>query len=142
MSVDRRGVADRVNSACIHLLRMVRSVDRETGLSPSRLSALSVLVFGGARTIGELAAAEGVRSPTMTQLVNGLEGDGLVRRRPAPADARSVVVEATASGRRTMRQAQRRRLDVLVDLLGPVDPADLELLDRASVVLDRLARGG
>jgi DNA-binding MarR family transcriptional regulator len=142
MSVDRRGVADRVNSACIHLLRMVRSVDRETGLSPSRLSALSVLVFGGARTIGELAAAEGVRSPTMTQLVNGLEADGLVRRRPAPADARSVVVEATASGRRTMRQAQRRRLDVLVDLLGPVDPADLELLDRASVVLDRLARGG
>jgi hypothetical protein len=52
-----------------------------------------------------------------------------------------VVVEATASGRRTMRQAQRRRLDVLVDLLGPVDPADLELLDRATVVLERLARG-
>jgi len=121
---------------------MVRSVDRETGLSPSRLSALSVLVFGGARTIGELAAAEGVRSPTMTQLVNGLEADGLVRRRPAPADARSVVVEATASGRRTMRQAQRRRLDVLVDLLGPVDPVDLELLDRATVLLERLARGG
>jgi len=142
MSLDRRGVADRVHSACIHLLRMVRSVDRETGLSPSRLSALSVLVFGGARTIGELAAAEGVRSPTMTQLVNGLEADGLVRRRPAPADARSVVVEATASGRRTMRQAQRRRLDVLVDLLGPVDPVDLELLDRATVLLERLARGG
>src|SRR5262245_11051379 len=100
MSVARREVAGRLHSAAIHLLRVARTVDGESGLSPSRLSALSVLVFGGPRTIGGLATAEAVRSPTMTQLVNGLESDGLVRRRPASTgDGRRVVVEATPAGR-------------------------------------------
>jgi DNA-binding MarR family transcriptional regulator len=122
------------------LLRVARTVDGESGLSPARLSALSVLVFGGPRTVGGLAAAEGVRSPTMTQLVNGLEQGGLVRRRPALTDGRRVVVEATPAGRRILRRAQARRLDVLVGLLGGVDEADVDLLDRAATLLDRLAR--
>jgi DNA-binding MarR family transcriptional regulator len=129
-----------LHSAAIHLLRVARTVDGESGLSPSRLSALSVLVFGGPRTVGGLAAAEGVRSPTMTQLVNGLERDGLVRRRSVLTDGRRVVVEATPAGRRALRRAQSRRLDVLVDLLGPADDADLDLLDRAAGLLDRLTR--
>ena len=135
-----RDIAGRLHSAAIHLLRVARTVDGESGLSPSRLSALSVLVFGGPRTVGGLAAAEGVRSPTMTQLVNGLERDGLVRRRSALTDGRRVVVEATPVGRRALRRAQGRRLDVLVDLLGPADDADLDLLDRAAGLLDQLTR--
>jgi DNA-binding MarR family transcriptional regulator len=137
-----RDVAGRLHSAAIHLLRLARTVDGESGLSPSRLSALSVLVFGGPRTVGGLAAAEGVRSPTMTQLVNGLESDGLVRRRPVLTDGRRVVVEATPAGRRALHKAQSRRLDVLVGLVGAVDDADLDLLDRAAALLDRLTREG
>ncbi len=133
-------MAGRLHSAAIHLLRVARTVDGESGLSPSRLSALSVLVFGGPRTVGGLAAAEGVRSPTMTQLVNGLESDGLVRRRPVATDGRQVVVEATPAGRRALLEAQSRRLDVLVDLLAGVHDADLDLLDRAAALLDRLTR--
>jgi DNA-binding MarR family transcriptional regulator len=133
-----RDVAGRLHSAAIHLLRVARTVDGESGLSPARLSALSVLVFGGPRTVGGLAAAEGVRSPTMTQLVNGLEQGGLVRRRPVLTDGRRVVVEATPAGRRILRRAQARRLDVLVGLLGAVDEADVDLLDRAATLLDRL----
>jgi DNA-binding MarR family transcriptional regulator len=137
---DRRAVAGRLHSASIHLLRVARAVDGESGLSPARLSALSVLVFGGPRTVGGLAAAEGIRSPTATQLVNGMAADGLVRRRADPGDARRVVVEATPAGDRALRRAQARRLDVLVDLLGPAGAGDLALLDRAAGVLDRLTR--
>jgi len=133
-----RDVAGRLHSAAIHLLRAARTVDAESGLSPARLSAMSVLVFAGPRTVGGLAEVEGVRSPTMTQLVNGLEVDGLVRRRTVREDGRRVVVEATPAGRRVLRKAQGRRLDVLVGLLAAVDDDELDLLDRAAALLDRL----
>jgi DNA-binding MarR family transcriptional regulator len=142
MSSEERAVASGLHSAAIHLLRAVRVADGRSGLSPARLSALSVLVFGGPRTIGALAAADGVRSPTMTQLVNGLEAEGLVRRRPAAGDGRRVVVEATPAGQATMREAQARRLDLLVELLASADDAELELLDRAAALLGRLLRSG
>jgi DNA-binding MarR family transcriptional regulator len=135
---ERRAVAGRLHSSAIHLLRAVRVVDGRSGLSPARLSALSVLVFGGPRTIGELASAEGVRSPTMTQLVNGLQADGLVRRRAGTGDGRRVVVEVSPAGARAVREAQRRRLDVLVDLLGPAGEAEIDLVGRAADLLERL----
>ena len=131
-------MAGRLHSAAIHVLRLARAVDVESGLSPARLSALSVLVFGGPCTLGELAKAEGVRSPTMTSLVSGLAADGLAIRRPAPGDARQVLVEATDAGRRALLLARDRRLDVLADLLAPASDAEVALLDRAAAVLDRL----
>src|SRR5947208_16870395 len=79
-------VADRLHSAALHLLRRLRAEDDELGVSPPRLSALSVVVFGGPLTIGALAEAEGVKPPTMTRLVDGLEREGLVTRESDPAD--------------------------------------------------------
>src|SRR5258707_12671198 len=63
--------ADRLHSAAIHLLRRLRVRDRESGVGPAQLSALSVLVFGGPRSLGELANAEQVRPPTMSRIVAG-----------------------------------------------------------------------
>ena len=91
-------LADRLHSAAIHLLRRVRRVDEETGLTAARLSALSVLVFGGQVTLSELAAAEQVSAPTMSKLVRGLERDGLVEREANERDGRSVVLRATDEG--------------------------------------------
>src|SRR5204863_2334816 len=65
--------ADRLHSAAIHLLRRLRVRDRESGVGPAQLSALSVLVLGGGpRSLGELAEAEQVRPPTMSRIVAGL----------------------------------------------------------------------
>src|ERR671934_687532 len=105
--------ADRFHSAAIHALRHVRRDDPETGLSAARLSALSVLVFGGARTLGELAAAEHVRPPTMTRIVRALEEDGYVRREHDPADGRVVRLHATAEGERVLWAARERRVERL-----------------------------
>ena len=100
--LSRRSVeaADRFHSAAIHALRQVRREDPATGLSTARLSALSVLVFGGPRTLGELAAAEQVRPATMTKIAQSLVEDGHARRRADPADGRVVRLSATAKGRR------------------------------------------
>src|ERR1051326_8872038 len=108
--------ADRLHSAAIHALRHVRRDDPESGLSAARLSALSVLVFGGPRTLGELAAAEHVRPATMTRIVQALEHDGLVRREADPADRRVSRLTATPRGERVMWRGRARRVENLAAL--------------------------
>src|SRR3979490_2518904 len=89
--------ADRLHSAAIHLLRRLRGRARESGVAPAPLSALSVLVLGGPRSMGELADAEQVRPPTMSRIIAGLERAGLVKRRRTE-DGRRVRLEASAKG--------------------------------------------
>src|SRR5687767_3799949 len=92
-------VAMRLHAAAIHLLRRVRRDDPLMELTPARASVLSVLVFGGARSPGELAEIEQVAAPTMTKLINGLVRDGHVTKKPSRADGRAMVVAATAKAR-------------------------------------------
>jgi DNA-binding MarR family transcriptional regulator len=134
-------VADRLHSAAIHLLRRVRAPDKQSGISPARLSALSVLVFAGPRTLGELAAAEQVRPPTMSVIVRALEQDGLVARQPSKDDARAVILRATAKGKRAMDKARRRRLALLEDLMAGCTRAEVKTLDQAAAVIERIVSG-
>src|SRR5437588_10838152 len=92
-------LADRLHSAAIHLLRRVATVDAGSGLSPARLSALSVIVYGGPLTMSALARAERVSPATISSTVSGLESAGLVARRRDGTDARSGTADATARGR-------------------------------------------
>jgi DNA-binding MarR family transcriptional regulator len=135
---NRRETADRMHSAAIHLLRHVRTVDaRAMGVSPARASALSVLVFGGPRSLTELAGAEQVTAATMSRLVTALEREGLVRRHPDAYDARAVRLEATAKARRILERGRARRLDVLEGLLAEASPAEVEAVRAAADVLER-----
>ena len=138
-SVER--AADRIHSAAIHLLRRVRVSDVETGLSPARLSILSVLVFGGPRSLTELAAAERVRLPTMSALVRGLEADGFVRRQADPDDGRVVCIHATAKGRRILQRGRERRIDNVVELLRTLPPDDVRTVAEAAEILERALSG-
>ena len=130
--------ATALNSGAVHLLRALRRVDRETGLPPAQLSALSVLVFAGPQTLGGLAAAEDVAGPTMTRIVDGLVRRGLAERQQ-PADRRAVRVVATPAGRRLMERGRRRRVEVLVRALDALPVADRRRLHAAGPLLDRLA---
>src|SRR4051794_22910958 len=103
-------IADILHSAAIHLLRRASERDRTAQIGPARLSALSVVVFRGPLTLGELATAEGVRSATMSGIVNGLETERLVRRRPHATDRRAVRVEATPAGLRILDRARAQRI--------------------------------
>src|SRR5918997_1198204 len=125
MTDPRQEVADLVHSAAIHLLRRAREGDPGSGLTPARLSALSVVVFRGPLTLGELAAAEGVRSATMTGVVTGLEGDGLVRRTPHASDRRAVCIRATAAGRRLLGRARERRIQLVASRIADLPASEL-----------------
>ena len=133
-------VADRLHSASIHLLRRVRRQDDESGVSAPHLSALSVLVFGGARTLGELAAAEQVTPPSITRIVRNLEASGLVQREPDAADRRIVRVSATERGRQILLDGRRRRVADLAARLDSLAEDDLETLARAADLIERVVR--
>ncbi len=134
----RRDAADQIHSAAIHLLRRVHEVDAEAmGISPTRASALSVLVFGGARSLRELADAERVTSATMSKLVSALEEERIVRRYPDVNDARSVRIEATAKGRRILERGRARRLDLLERLLSTASEAEIGAIRTAAVAVER-----
>lgn len=131
--------ADRLHSAAIHLLRRLRREDDASGLGAPRLSALSVLVFGGPRTIGELAKAEQVRVPTMSRLVAALEADGLLRRVADPADRRIARLEATASGRELLHAGRRRRVAALAADVGRLTARERRTLVVAIPLVEKLA---
>ena len=136
---DNAATAAALNSGAIHLLRELRAADRQSGLTPARLSALSVLVFGGPTSLGRLARVEDVAGPTMTRIVDGLCRLGLARREPHPDSARSVRISATQDGERLMRAAAQRRIDVICAALGELPARDRRLIHQAAPALGPLA---
>jgi DNA-binding MarR family transcriptional regulator len=124
-------LADRLHSTAIHLLRQVRVQDAASGLAPARLSALSVLVFGGAMSLNELARAEQVRPPTMSRIVDALESEGLVRRTVNQQDRRAVVLEATEKGAAILWQGRKRRVKFLARHLSRLSEQERKEIDDA-----------
>lgn len=120
----RRELAGRLHSTALRLLRHLRGEDG--GLTPARLSALSALVFGGARRPGELAEAEGVTAPTMSAIAGALVERGLAAREPHPEDGRSVVLRATPEGRRLVEAGRDGRIERVRELLRALEPEERE----------------
>ena len=137
---DIRDVARRLHAASIRLLRTLRREDDGTGLSAPRLSALSVIAFAGPLSLAELAAAEQVRPPTMSRIVDALVEGGLVTRETDAADRRSVRIAATAEGRRLMEAGRERRVRALVERLGRLADSERRALGRGVEILERVLR--
>ncbi|HSZ63460.1 MAG TPA: MarR family transcriptional regulator [Terriglobales bacterium] len=136
----RYEVADRLHSAAIHLLRHARKQDVLAGVGPARLSALSVLVFGGPMALNQLAAAEQVKAPTMSRIVEGLKRSGLAKIQADPNDARRIRVTATAKGERLLQQARTRRVEQLAEILSRATHRDLDTLHRAAQLIEQVVK--
>ena len=134
-------LADALHSAAVHLLRRLRRVDDETRLSPARLSALSVIVFGGPLRITDLARAEQVRTPTITPIVAALEREGLVTRELDEGDGRASILRATAAGREVMARGRARRVQALTAELRKLSAVDRDTLGRAADLMQQVSRG-
>jgi DNA-binding MarR family transcriptional regulator len=129
--------ADRLHSAAIHLLRRLRVRDLASGIGPAQLSALSVLVFGGARSLGELAEAEQVRPPTMSRIVEGLERAGLARRQPTE-DKRRIRLQATAKGTKILHEGRKRRVESLASVLESLTEQEIKQLGEMTKLLEQV----
>lgn len=131
-------LADKLHSSAIHLLRQLRKEDDASGLSAPRLSALSVVVFGGPLTLGQLAAAEQVKPPTMTRIVTGLEKDGLVQRAGDVHDRRLTHIRATVKGQRVLAAGRARRVERLATAVKRLGDGELADLARGVQLLEEI----
>src|SRR5688500_9690987 len=98
--------------------------------------------MGGPRTLGELAAAEQVRPPTMTKLVQELEREGLASRERDADDARVVRVRSTAKGQRILQRGREMRITELESRLRGLDADELATVERAVGIIERVVRDG
>ena len=133
-------LSEDLHRLAIQLLRRLRIEDAKSGIPPARLSALSVLVFGGPLSMRALADAEQVKPPTMTRIVDGLVADGLVTRRVDSADARTVRIRATARGKRLLLAGRDRRVARLESALAALSERDRSTLASAIEPLARAIR--
>jgi DNA-binding MarR family transcriptional regulator len=137
---DRALLAERLRLVVTRLGRRLRQ-QAESGLSPSAMSALSAIARHGPLWLGELAVHEGVRPPSITATVAGLEAQGLVARTADPADRRVSRVAPTARGRARLQRARGRKAAYLAGRLAELSEDDLRLLEGAAGILERLLAG-
>jgi DNA-binding MarR family transcriptional regulator len=131
-------IAEQMHSAAIHLLRKLRREDAESGLNAPRLSALSVIVFVGPVTLGDLAGAEQVRPPTMTRIVDALVELGLATRSRNADDGRSTLIAATTAGKKLLMEGRERRVRALAIQIAALGLREREVLQDSAEILKRV----
>jgi DNA-binding MarR family transcriptional regulator len=107
-------------------------------LSPSATAALATIDRHGPITPSELAEIERVKRPTATRILNSLEHDGLIARTPDPADGRSALLATTSEGTSRLRRLRGRKNAYLARRMRAMDPGEVETLERAARILERL----
>ncbi|MFD5650478.1 MULTISPECIES: MarR family winged helix-turn-helix transcriptional regulator [unclassified Streptomyces] len=122
------------------MIRYVRQSARTGGLSTAASSTLARLSREGPQRLTELARAEGVSQPNMTQLVTRLERAGLARRTADASDGRGVLVAVTPTGVEVLdrRRAERARAlwQLMEDMTGPERQATTTALLALARVID------
>jgi DNA-binding MarR family transcriptional regulator len=127
----------RLRLVVTRLARRLRQ-QTEAPASPTQLAVLATIERDGPLTLGELAAIERVRPPTITAAVGRLEEQGLARRRTDPRDRRVARVEIRPDGRRLLEQSRSRKTAYLERRLAALDPDERATLERAAVILERI----
>jgi DNA-binding MarR family transcriptional regulator len=130
-------LASRLRAAVVRLNRKLRQ-QALAGLSPAQASALGTVNRLGSPTLGELAAAEQVQPPTVTRLVAFLETAGLVARETDEVDRRVVRVNITAEGRRNLQRIRSLKNAYLNRRLAALDPAEQQLAESMTSLLEHL----
>ncbi|WP_457947089.1 MarR family winged helix-turn-helix transcriptional regulator [Pseudarthrobacter sp. alpha12b] len=130
-------LATGFREALRHSVYLVRRLDADGELSAAQLSTLKMLLGEGQR-VGEIARNLGVRVPSATEQIIKLERAGLARREPDPADSRAVRVILTPEGRAAVDSANKRRNQVMAEILSTLTDQDRKALAEALPVIDKI----
>lgn len=134
------GLASSLRIAVGRLNRRIRFEREDDSLTLNQLSALGNLEKRGPIPVGELAALERIRPPSMTRIVGGLEQLGLVVREPDTDDRRLVRIRISDAGKARMIADRKRRDAWLTQRLRELDQEERKLLREALPILEKLAR--
>jgi len=131
-------LASHLRVAVARLARQLRQEGAQEDATPSQLAALATLYHRSPVTLGELAAVERVKPPTMTRVVAALEEKGFVRREHTSPDGRLVHVTITGSGKLAHEDYQKRRDAWMARKLADLSKDEREILGKAAVILERI----
>ncbi len=135
---DLMHIANALHSLSIHLLRRARSADKTSGLTPERLSLLSVLAYAGPQSVNRLSEIEGISPPAISRSVASLEKMGLITRARSNSDNRGVIVRIAPKGKRLMEAGRRKRVEAIAAEIENLDKRSLNQLSQIGGVLERL----
>jgi DNA-binding MarR family transcriptional regulator len=135
--------AAKLRMAIVRTARLLRqeAASETSGLTPTSVAALATIDRHGPLTPSEVARIERVKRPTVTRTLGCLEGEGLIERTPDPADGRSALVAVNAAGRERLRRLRGRKNAYLARRMRDLPAADVETLERAAEILDRMREG-
>ena len=133
------GLAIGMTATLERLIGLFRSLSPPDGLSLTAAATLTTLERSGPSRLTALAAYEGVTQPAMTQLVDRLQGMGLLERTPDPSDGRVVRVRITGAGRALLARRRAVRAERVAELLVRLSPGDQALLTAALPAMEALA---
>ena len=130
--------SDLIDRALRRFLVLGQAMRRDAETLPVSVAQSAVLsrLRGGPKTVGELATAEGVRAPSMTQIINRMEEAGWVTRSEGPVRGRMVqITEAGQAVSAAVREERRTRLARRCEGLSD---EELTALEAVLPVLDRI----
>jgi DNA-binding MarR family transcriptional regulator len=130
-------LAGRLRLAITRTARRLRQ-EADAGLSPSLTAALATIDRHGPLTPSRLAEMERIQRPTVTRLLSTLENDGLIERLTDPDDRRVSHVSITKDGRALVKKLRSRKNAYLSKRLRHLDEDELETLERATAILERI----
>jgi DNA-binding MarR family transcriptional regulator len=133
-------LAGRLRLAITRTARRLRQ-EADAGLSPSLTAALATIERHGPLTPSRLAEMERIQRPTVTRLLGTLENDGLIERLTDPDDRRVSHVSVTKDGRALVKKLRSRKNAYLARRLRRLDDDELETLERATAILERILEG-
>jgi DNA-binding MarR family transcriptional regulator len=135
--------AAQLRMAIVRTARRLRqeAAAEASGLTPTSTAALATIERHGPLTPSELAEIECVKRPTMTRTLGCLEREGLIERTPDPADGRSSLIAVNAAGRERLRRLRGRKNAYLARHMRELSADDVETLERAAEILDRMREG-
>jgi DNA-binding MarR family transcriptional regulator len=131
-------LASDLRMAVARLARQLRHQGAQEDATPSQLAALATLYHRSPITVGELAAIEHVKPPTMTRIVTALEERGLVRREHSPSDGRIIRLSVTDKGRAAHEEYQKRRDAWLDRKLAGLSKEERDVLAQAARIFEGL----
>jgi DNA-binding MarR family transcriptional regulator len=132
--------AARLRMGIVRTARRLRqeAAAEASGLTPTSTAALATIERHGPLTPSELARLERVKRPTVTRTLGCLDREGLIERTPDPADGRSALVSVNAAGRERLRRLRSRKNAYLARRMRDLPADDVEALERAARVLERM----
>src|SRR6478735_5682951 len=139
-------LSERAAHLRIAIVRTARRLRQEaaaetSGLTPTSVSALATIERHGPMTPSEIAAIERVKRPTITRTLGCLEREGLITRSQDPTDKRSALVAVNGAGRERLRRLRRRKNAYLARRMRDLSDEEVETLERAAEILERMREG-